>query len=299
VRAYSFLEASRIAGVSQARLRAWTRAALVRPSVASESAPGFGFRDLVGIRRIRALRQSGVSLRRIRRSVTAIRSRMPGMGDPVEALRLGPGGGKRLLVQHGGALYEADGQMILDLARDSSGQREVTFLGEASTGSGLDAQLAGQWFERGCRLDADPSTHQQAIEAYRRALAADPAFADAYCNLGAVYQERGQRDAARDCYERALGFDPEHVEANLNLAGLLEEEGREALALRRYKAALRADPLRAEAHLGAALLYEKLGAPRRAREHWRRYLQLAPRGAWAKIARQHLTRDPDASPSQR
>jgi tetratricopeptide (TPR) repeat protein len=292
VRGYSFLEASRIAGVSHARLRAWTRAALVRPSVASGSTPGFGFRDLVGIRRIQALRQSGVSLRRIRRSVAAIRSRMPEMDDPLEALRLGADGGRRLLVQHGGALYEADGQMILDLAGDSSRRKAVTFLSEASTRSALDAPLAREWFERGCRLDADPSTHQQAIEAYRRALAADPAFADAYCNLGAVYQERGQRGDARDCYEQALRFDPEHVEANLNLAGLLEEGGCEAVALRRYKAALRADPLHTGAHLGAALLYEKLGAPRRAREHWRRYLQLAPAGAWAKIARQHLTRDP-------
>jgi len=77
-----------------------------------------------------------------------------------------------------------------------------------------------------CRLDARPETFDQAADAYRRALAADPDFADAHCNLGAIHHQRDQRDAARACYEEALRCDALHVEANLNLAGILEEENR-------------------------------------------------------------------------
>jgi tetratricopeptide (TPR) repeat protein len=69
---------------------------------------------------------------------------------------------------------------------------------------------------------------------------------------------------------------------------ILEEENRCEAALSHYKAALRADPLRTDAHLATALLYEKLGLRRRAREHWRRYLQCAPAGAWAEIAKKRV-----------
>ena len=43
-----------------------------------------------------------------------------------------------------------------------------------------------------------------------------------------------------------------------------------------------------QAGLSLALLYERLGLPRKARGSWRRYLQLAPNGAWAEIARGRL-----------
>ena len=59
--------------------------------------------------------------------------------------------------------------------------------------------------------------YEQAAEAYRRAIDADPDFADAHCNLGSVYFNRGRRDLARDCFERAVAIQSGHVEANLNL----------------------------------------------------------------------------------
>jgi tetratricopeptide (TPR) repeat protein len=157
-------------------------------------------------------------------------------------------------------------------------------------------ETALEWFERGCRLDSRAETFADAIDAYLRALDVDPQFADAHCNLGAVYHQQDRRDAARACYENALGCDASHVEAHLNLANLDEEEEHPEAALAHYRAALRADPLRAETHLAAALLYEHLTLRRRAREHWRRYLQLAPGGAWAAAARKRLAeQDPEVS----
>ena len=70
---------------------------------------------------------------------------------------------------------------------------------------------AAQWFERGCALDADPTTQAEAIEAYRCALAADPRFADAHCNLGSVYYSQDRRECARRSFERALAANPRHL----------------------------------------------------------------------------------------
>ena len=74
-----------------------------------------------------------------------------------------------------------------------------------------------------------------------------------------------------------------------------EEQGDAESALERYQNVLRIDPLYADAHVNLALLFEKIGSQRRARDHWRRYLQVDPEGAWADVARRHLSaarRDP-------
>jgi tetratricopeptide (TPR) repeat protein len=289
VTAYSLPDAARFFGITPARLRYWERSALVRPSGGEADAPAFGFRDLVCIKTILALLDHGVPLRRIRRTVEAVRERIPELDAPVAQLRVWIDGSDRVVVRHGDALFEpATGQMVIDFALAPASADDVASLRREDGEAELDPEGALEWFERGCRLDGRPETFDDAADAYLHAIEADPAFADAHCNLGAIHHQRDQRDAARACYEAALRCDGQHVEANLNLASILEEENRNEAALSHYKAALRADPLRTDAHLATALLYEKLGLRRRARDHWRRYLQCAPAGAWAEIARKRV-----------
>ena len=287
--AYSLPDAARFFGITPARLRYWERSSLVRPSAGADAAPAFGFRDLVCIKAILVLLDHGVPLRRIRRTVEAVRERIPELDQPVAQLRVWIDGSDRVVVRHGDALYEPSGQMVIDFTLAPARPDDVAPLRVLdSAAAEPDPETALEWFERGCCLDANPASFEEAAEAYRRALEADPDFADAHCNLGAIHHQRDRRDAARACYEEALRCDASHVEANLNLAGILEEENRREAALSHYKAALRADPLRTDAHLATALLYEKLGVRRRAREHWRRYLQCAPAGAWAEIAKKRV-----------
>jgi tetratricopeptide (TPR) repeat protein len=289
VTAYSLREAARIFGISPARLRQWERSALVRPSASVDERPAFGFRDLVCIKTILVLLERGVPLRRIRRSVEAVRERIPELDEPVASLRVWLEGSDRVVLRHDGALYEPSGQMVIDFALAPERADDVALLAPRRDGaSAPDPENALEWFERGCRLDSQRESFGEAIEAYTRAIEADPSFADAHCNLGTIYHQQDRRDDARACYERALACEATHVESNLNLASLLEEEGRNEAALSYYKAALRGDPLRADAQLSTALLCEKLGLRRRAREHWRRYLQCAPAGAWAEIARRRV-----------
>lgn len=294
--AYSLGEAARILGISPARLRSWERSALVRPSVLDGGRTAYGFRDLVCGKAILVLLDHGVPLRRIRRTVEAVRELIPELGEPVAQLRVWLDGSDRVVVRHGDALFEPDGQRVIDFALSPARADDVPLLTAPSAELGSSPETALEWFERGCQLDSHPETFGEAIEAYRRAIDADPGFADAHCNLGAVFHQRDRRAEARACYERALECDAAHVEAHLNLANLDEEEERPEAALAHYRAALRADPLRAETHLAVALLYERLALRRRARDHWRRYLQCAPAGAWAEVARKRLDeRDPEAS----
>ena len=285
---YSQREAARILGITSARLRSWERSALIRPTAQAGGSAAYGFRDLVCVKAVLVLLDHGVPLRRIRRTVEQVRERIPELDEPVANLRVWLDGSDRVVVRHEGALFEPSGQMVIDFALAPPRPDDVATL-EPRAGAGTDAaETALEWFERGCRLDGRPETLAEAGEAYRRALEADPGFADAHCNLGTVFHQQDRRDAARACYERALDCDPSHVESNLNLASLLEEEGRDEAALVHYKAALRSDPLRVDAHLAVAFLYERIGLRRRAREHWRRYLQSAPRGPWAELARKRV-----------
>jgi tetratricopeptide (TPR) repeat protein len=303
VTAYPLPEAARILGITPTRLRAWERSALVRPTAQDGDRPAYGFRDLVCGKTILLLLDHGVPLRRIRRTVEAVRERIPEVGEPVAQLRVWLDGSDRIVVRHGEALYEASGQRVIDFALAPPRADDVALLARprpADRGQAREAasdpQSAVEWFERGCRLDSRPETFAEATEAYRRALEADPRFADAHCNLGAVLHQQDRRADARACYERALACEASHVEAHLNLANLDEEEDRPEAALAHYRAALRADPMRAETHLAVALLYERISLRRRAREHWRRYLQCAPAGAWAEVARKRLDeKDPEAS----
>lgn len=279
--AYSHRETARILRISQARLRYWERTDLVRPTADGARGPAFGFRDLVRLKGVLGLLERGVPLRRIRRGARDLQVRLPEVEDPLSSLRLWAEGSQRVVVEHGGAVFEPDGQLMLDFRGEDAPQVAVGTVG-------LAALSPSEWFERGCALDVVPTTQAEAIEAFQRAIALDPEFADAHCNLGTVHYNQGRRQAALDGFRRALEIDPQHLEANFNAASLLEEQRCEESALRHYEIVLDVDPLYVDAHVNIALLYAKLERPAHANEHWRRYLQIDPMGPWADVARRHL-----------
>jgi tetratricopeptide (TPR) repeat protein len=285
VSTYSLQNAARILKVAPSRLRYWKRTRLAVPRAGAGESSDYAFRDLVGLKAVLSLLEQGISLRRIRRSVEVLRDRAPDIEDPLVALRLWAEGSGRVVVERNGSWMEPDGQLLFGF---DSPAGDVADFG-AAPGEALAS--AGDHFERGCRLDSDPATYAEAITAYREAIALDPDFADAHCNLGAVYYNRGERDEARRHFERCLRLDPGHVEAHFNLANLLEEEGCNEMALHHYRCGLVADPFYPDLHINLALLYEKMEMRRSAREHWKRYLQLEPTGSWADVAKLRLERE--------
>jgi tetratricopeptide (TPR) repeat protein len=277
---------------------------LVESLASSANDDGYAFRDLVVLRAILSLLDKGIPLQRIRRNLEAVRDRLPDLDDPAAALRLwGEGGEKgertdRLVLRHDGRLEEAGGQLLLEFEESGTPRNEdVRSLAEFEPGAvppvSSTADEAVAWFERGCELDADSENWAEAIEAYEKALELEDDYADAYCNLGAVRYNQGQRAAARRAFEACLALEADHVEANFNLANVLEEVGDDGGALKHYRRALASDPLYPDLHINLALLYEKIGRTRGACDHWRRVLQLDPKGSWAEVARLRLERASD------
>ena len=251
----------------------------------SEPVAASDWSALRSVKSIVALLDEGVSLHRIRQGVDEVRASLPDL-DPVTALGWQPVA-RCLVVRHQGVLMEPDGQLVLEFP---SPEASVSSISEhvAPVGSPEAQRRALHHFENGCALDTDRATWDEAEQAYRQAIECDPGYADAYCNLGSVHFNRGEREAAREAFRRAVELLPGHVEANLNLGSMLEEFGQDESALARYRAALETDPLYPDVHVSLALLYEKLALPRTGASHWRRYLQLDPQGTWAEVARRRL-----------
>ena len=253
-----------------------------------DSRPDFDFRDLVCVRAILSMVDSGISVQRIRRAIGVLQENAPDIEDPLAALRLWVEGSERIVVHHDGVLIEPEGQMVLDFLSGEKPDPEPASIDDAPL-SAADRKLQVlALFEKGCQLDSDPATYEEAMTAYIECLEYDPFFADAHCNLGAVLYNAGNPVPARRSFERCLEIDGCHVEAHFNLANLLEEDGCNEIALSHYRAALRSDPFYPELHVNMALLYERLSQQNSSRDHWRRYLQLDPAGSWADVARQRL-----------
>jgi len=50
---------------------------------------------------------------------------------------------------------------------------------------------------------------EEAVRLYRKAVAAQPDFAEAFLNLGHALKAMGQEEEARTCWRKALEFKPE------------------------------------------------------------------------------------------
>ena len=58
---------------------------------------------------------------------------------------------------------------------------------------------------------------EEAIEAYNKALAIKPDYAEAYNNMGNALKEQGKLEEAIEAYNKALAIKPDYAEAIENL----------------------------------------------------------------------------------
>ena len=119
----------------------------------------------------------------------------------------------------------------------------------------LDAKVAasrvlvrrGQRFGKAGRFDlAEP--------AFRAAVEADPANADAIANLGISLANLGRVDEAQRRLSESLSLDDTNALAHFSLGVVLDRQGLDQLAMDQYRAALERDPtnLQARAYLADA-----------------------------------------------
>jgi tetratricopeptide (TPR) repeat protein len=99
---------------------------------------------------------------------------------------------------------------------------------------------------------------------YRESLAIKPQPA-IYNDLGFVLEREGLHEEAVEAYRKAVKLDPDSASANYNLGSFLARSGKFAEAERHLRAAIEADPTNAAAHQALAQVLESLGRTDEAR----------------------------------
>jgi tetratricopeptide (TPR) repeat protein len=140
-----------------------------------------------------------------------------------------------------------------------------------------DRTEADKAFRRGVKAQQS-GNHVQAIADYQTALRADPAFFNAYYNLGLAALDVGQLRLSLAANETALALNPDSTDARYNFALGLKNAGYYQDASEELGRILASTPDDARAHLAVANLYAQyLKQPKLAREHYQRVLEINPR----------------------
>jgi len=245
------------------RLRAWIKAGLIRPKTIDHGVLRFDFRQAAIARTLVNLHAAGVTVTKLRQSLSALKGWLPDLAEPMQQLSLLEHNGPLLVRLESGELAEIDGQLRLTFGADGSDeapapipirppsspisaaewhdqaieQEQSGMFAEAEASyrqallaGGPDAQIA---FDL-AHLLSRQGLKTQAIERYRVVVEIDPDRADAWNNLGVLLADCGQASEAIDCLRRAVTLNPADAEAHYNLASLLDAEGATEDAVRHY-----------------------------------------------------------------
>src|SRR5262245_55956382 len=264
---YSVRDVEKLVHMPRSAIRALVEAGFVSTARGPRNAWMFSFQDLIVLRTAQALAAAKVPRKRITRSVQELRRHLP-ESMPLSGLSIAAEADS-VVVKEGPRSWQAE-----------SGQYLLAFEGDPADGSlsilerrGAPVAAGAQdWYDRGSALEEQD--RERAVEAYRQAIAADPAHLEARINLGCLLHEMGRLELAESVYRAAIrthGNDPVLLYA---LGGLLDDMGRKREALEAYQAALRQDPRFADCHYNLALLCEGLGKPKDAIRHMVEYRKL-------------------------
>jgi predicted Zn-dependent protease len=265
---YGVGDVERLLRLSRATIRALVAAGFVSPTRGPGNSWRFSFQDLIVLRTAQGLAEAKVPQRRITRAVRELRrhlpERMPLSGLSISAVA------DQVVVREGRSRWQADsGQYLLEFeGNPAKGRLEV--IERDPTPHSNDAQ---GWIDQAAALEDDDP--RAAVEAYQRAIEADPSRVDARINLGRLLHEARRFAKAEQVYRAAL----EHCGGDslllFNLGVLLDDLNRRTAAIEAYSAALRLDPGMADAHYNLALLYQKTGKAQEAIRHLAQYKRLA------------------------
>lgn len=283
--AWKRADVCRMLGIAPRQLTAWEKQGLISPG------EHFGFPDLVAVKSLLKLRELKVPTRRIREAVRALRNRLEDIDQPLAQLKI-TAEGKRLAVHVSGSRMEAiSGQLLLDF-----GEREIEKLRAfpmqapptSATAPPVDENAAEYWFQRGLALEETGAPIAQAVEAYQKALEANPRAPGALVNLGTILFRQNKYRQAKELYARAIESDPNYPLAHFNLANLADEQGNFDEARRHYLEAIRLNPRYGDAYFNLALIAERQGDVLRAIGYWSTYLKLDGTSSWASAARKQM-----------
>ncbi len=279
---YGRADVLRILHITARQLTGWQKAGLV------PICEDFSFSDLLQIKQIRDLRAKRVRPAVIRESLEAMQRQVAGMENPfLEASIFSVG--SRVAFRHDGHSVEpVAGQYVMEFGSAGAVVTAATAPGKVKPIARTDS--VHELFARGVSLEEHPSNHDEAINVYLQVLQLEPGHAAAHINLGTLYYNRQDFEAAEKHYRAAVEADPRYALAYFDLGNVLDETGRFQDAVAAYRTAIQLAPTYADAHYNLALAYERLRQPRSALRHWTAYTKLDRTGPWAVHARKQIAR---------
>jgi tetratricopeptide (TPR) repeat protein len=273
----------RILGLTAKQLDYWDRLGLVSPQK-EQAGRFYDFRDLIGLRTVKQLIESGVPANRLQRALAALREKLNKVEAPLAELRVLSDGKDIIVERHGARLEPLSGQFVLNFETREIDER-VRVITEPA---GADRRSADDWLASALACESGTGTRAEAITAYDRALQVDPQRIDVLLNRGTLYYEDGNLEKASEYFQRAIALDADNALAHFNLGSVLDEIGEVQTARQHLRLAVRLHPDYPDAHYNLAFVCEKLGALSEAREHWQAYVRLDPVGPWSSYARRRL-----------
>ena len=114
----------------------------------------------------------------------------------------------------------------------------------------------------------------EAIDAYERAAALQPDYAEAMHSLGVAWLKRGDPAKAAAWFERAVALRPDDAEAHYNLGLSCQSAGRPEAAIRHYERAVALRPSYAEAYYNLGNVYRDRGMTSAAVKAYRKFVEV-------------------------
>jgi tetratricopeptide (TPR) repeat protein len=274
---FSREEVQRILDLTPKQLDYWDRLRLVS-SRKEQNDRFYNFHDLIGLRTVKQLTESGVPAQRLGRALAALRKGILNSHAPLNELRI-HSDGRDVVVERDGVRFDPlSGQTVMNFDTRDLGEKVRVMAGRS----------AEELFETALDYEMEGAATEKTIQAYERALAADPKKLEALINCGTLYYELGNLEKAEHYFRCALESDPENSLAYSNLGSVLEELGQLPEARQHLRSAVRLEPEYADARYTLALVCEKMNAFTEARQHWREYLRLDPASPWSDYARKRI-----------
>ena len=246
-------------GISPGDLRLLIVFDIVEPS----DQDGFGLRDYLLAKSVRKLLANGLTIAHVLRDLAGERRSL----DCLPPNLFGDEAG-RVAVRLGEAVSEIGGQLRLPLPVGDD--RSVDALFEQAQ----SAEDLGAWSE--------------AERLYRRCIERDRKDSSAPFHLGNILCRLGRQREGRLWLQHAVGLDPAFAEAWYNLGLVAKAAGDMQGACRHFEQAIVADPVFADAMFNLAALRFAAGEHAAAEVLWRRYLEYDAQSIWAGRARRGL-----------
>jgi tetratricopeptide (TPR) repeat protein len=271
---YSVRDVLDILGIPRSLLSALIDAGFVNPARGTRREYRFSFQDLILLRTAQGLASARISPAKVARALKRLRDALP-QELPLSGLRI-TAVGNQVAVRASTGQWQADsGQYLLDFEMmPVRGSVKIfdSFDRSRLTAPKRSEPTAEEWFDRGVSLEDENRT--AARQAYEKAIALEPAFAEASINLGRLLHDSGELDSAEQVYRRAIAHCPGEALLFFNLGVLLEDLGRQEEAAHAYRSALVIDEELADAHYNLARLCEARGKSREALRHYSTYRRL-------------------------